>query len=331
MRILITGGCGFLGHHVVEHFLKETDWDVVVVDMLTYASSGFDRLRDVKAYDDKRVTLVGWDISEEPPEGVVREIGNVDYIVHLAAETHVDNSIVDPFPFVKSNVMGTYRILNLAKDMTDLKMILNFSTDEVFGPAPQGVFYQEHDMFNPTNPYAATKAGAVFLGEAMRHSWQKTYHLPVVTTFTMNIFGERQHPEKFIPKCINASRHQLHLPIHSDATKSISGSRCWIHARNVASAVHFLLDNAEVGQRYNIVGEEKTNLDIAEIIADEVGKSPEIEMVDFHTQRPGHDLRYALDGSKLRDMGWKPPVDLDGSLRKVVRWSLLNRQWLEVK
>lgn len=324
MRVLITGAAGFLGHHVCEHLLKNTDWDIVGVDMLTYAANGYERLRDVDVYDDKRVTLLGWDISHQASHGVRQEIGEVDYILHLAAETHVDRSIADPEPFVRANVQGTMNVLKLARDMRHLKLLVNFSTDEVFGPAPEGVYYKEWDAFAPKNPYAATKAAAVHLGEAFAN----TYVLPVATTFTMNIFGERQHHEKFIPLCINAADLGNWLYIHADKTCTISGSRCWIHARNVAAALLWLLPRATPGQRYNIVGEEKSNLDMAWLVANEIGRDPQIKLVDFHSSRPGHDLRYALDGSKLKEMGWKYPVNLDESLRRTVRWSMAHKKWL---
>ncbi len=323
-RVLVTGCAGFLGHHVCEHILRNTDWHIVGVDKLSYASNGFQRLRDVGVYNDERMTLLGWDISSHVTHGVAKEIGEVDYILHLAAETHVDRSIEDAEPFIRSNVNGTMNVLKLAGHIESLKLMVNFSTDEVFGPAPEGTYFKEWDRFNPKNPYAATKAAAVHLGE----SFLNTYGTPVCTTFTMNIFGERQHYEKFVPLCINAADMENWLYIHSDKSCTVSGSRCWIHARNVAAALLWLLERAEPGERYNIVGEEKSNLDMAWLVADEVGREPKIKMVDFHSSRPGHDLRYALDGSKLKEMGWEYPLDLDASLRKTVRWSLEHKEWL---
>ena len=326
MRILITGACGFLGHHVVEHFLRFTDWDIVGVDYLSYASSGYDRLRDIDAFDSKRVTIIGWDISHPAPAGVVREIGCVDYLLHLAAETHVDRSISDALPFVKSNALGTQNVINLVREnLPMLRLMVNFSTDEVFGPAPDGIYYREYDRFAPTNPYAATKAAAVYLCDAAVN----THRLPICTTFTMNIFGERQDPEKFIPMCIKRVLAGQKIEIHADQERKRSGSRCWIHARNVAAALHWLLGGiAAKGQRYNIVGEEKTNLQIAQLVAREVGKPLEYELTNFHEQRPGHDLRYALDGGKVAAMGWQYPRTLEESLVQTVRWTLDRQRWL---
>jgi len=328
MKILITGGAGFIGHHVVEHFLKNTKWEIVIFDKLTYASSGFDRVRDIKAFDDKRVTFFTTDLTRPIPPGVIQETKDVDYILHLAAETHVDNSIDDPEPFVMSNVVGTMHMLNYAKELEDLRGFNYFSTDEVFGPAPKGVDYKEWDRYNSTNPYAATKAG----GEELALAYSNTYRIPVFITHGMNCFGERQHPEKFIPKVIRKVLNGEVVTIHSDATKTIPGSRFYIHCRNVAHALHFLLDRFQFREKYNIVGEkEVTNLKLALLIADILEKPLEYELVDFHSSRPGHDLRYALDGSKMENMGWDLPVDFERSLERTVKWyfkSKENKRWL---
>lgn len=670
-KILITGGCGFIGHHFVEHILKNTNWEIIIFDKLTYASEGFSRLKDISAYDDKRVTIIALDFNKEIPVGVITEIGNVSYIVHLGAETHVDNSIINPEPFVYSNVIGTMRLLDYARELKNLKKFVYFSTDEVFGPAPIGVSYKEWDRYNSTNPYAASKAG----GEELALAYANTYGVPVIVTHchdeetlcwaekgivpitelsigdnvwtlkenkelklepieeivyndyngemidfnsnkfsfkvtpnhrmltkkrygeneytikyakdlfeninendrhyiptsgewiglneeeidlskylnnenkhyntnkihtkfktidfmefigwfisegsfnkkstgcisiantnfiyrneiidvikrmgftpsysentkniqfhsvifqpfleeffgrgcenkkipkwilnydkkyleclfislmkgdgtisktskryyskskilcnqvaeiaiklgyscqvkerktntlklcgvdkeiisyytnirssqpsalikkhisksfyagkiwcvrtksgnffisrngniacsgnTMNVFGERQHSEKFIPKVIKSVMYDQVITIHADQTKTISGSRMWIHARNVASAIHFLLHNSEKRDKYNIVGEkEVSNLDMAKYIALVLGKELQYEMVDFHSSRPGHDLRYALDGSKLKEMGWETPLTFEQSLKKTIEWTINNPKWL---
>jgi len=325
LRILITGGAGFIGHHLCEHFLKNTNWDIIVLDKLNYASSGFDRLRDVGCFNFKRVAVLTTDFSGAIPEGIIKEIGWVDYILHLGAETHVDRSIKDPEPFVISNVVGTMHILNFARKLKDLKKFVYFSTDEVFGPAPEGVFYKEWDRYNSGNPYAASKAGA----EELSLAYANTYGIPVFITHTMNAFGERQHPEKFIPMTIKKILSGEKVLIHADKTKTKPGTRFWIHCRNIANAIHFLLEKAEIRQKYNIVGEkEVNNLEMAQFIADVIGKPLDYEMVDFHSSRPGHDLRYALDGTKMEKMGWKLPIDFEKSLRKTIRWTLKNREWI---
>lgn len=326
-KILVTGGAGFIGHHFCEALLKNTNWDIVVLDRLNYASSGFDRLRDISVFDDKRVSIFTTDFSQVIPEGVEREIGDLDYIVHMGAETHVDRSIENPEPFVVANVLGTMRMLDFARKQRNLKKFFYFSTDEVFGPAPEGVFFKEWDRYKSTNPYSATKAG----GEELALAYHNTYKVPIVITHTMNNFGERQHPEKFIPKVIRSVLKGETIPIHSDATRTKPGSRFWIHARNVASAVFFLIDKGGTGDKYNIVGErEVNNLEMAQVIAHTIGKELKYELVDFHSSRPGHDLRYALDGTKMKNLGWEPPVDFEKSLQKTVEWSLEHPQWLEI-
>lgn len=327
-RILVTGGCGFIGHHFVEHLIKNTEMDVVVLDSLTYASDGFDRLRDVEVYDDKRVTVLSADFTKPIEGGLSKEIAAVDYIVHMGAETHVDNSIKDPYPFVMSNVVGTYHMLEFARKCKGLKRFVYFSTDEVFGPAPEGVAYKEWDRYDSTNPYSATKAG----GEELVLAYANTYKVPAIVTHTMNVFGERQHGEKFIPLCIKKILKGEKLYIHSDRACKVPGSRMWIHARNVASAIMFLIQDSEVRDKYNIVGErEVNNLEMAQFIADVLGKQLKYELIDFHSSRPGHDLRYALDGSKLKEMGHHHPKTFRQSLKKTIEWYLeeKNSRWLQ--
>lgn len=333
MRILITGGCGFIGHHFVEAILKNTDWEIIIIDKLNY-SSDFDRLRDIEAFDNKRVKLFTIDFTKKISEGAAREIGQVDYIVHMGAESHVDNSIKDPETFVVANVIGTFHMLEFARTQKNLKWFVYFSTDEVFGAAPEGVNYKEWDRYNSGNPYSATKAG----GEELTLGWGNSYFkagsetekLPVFVTHTMNVIGERQHPEKFVPSTIKKILKGEEVIIHANADKSKAGSRYYIHARNVADALLFLLDNAEQREKYNIVGEaEIDNLSLAQFIAKTLDKPLKYKLVDFHSSRPGHDLRYALDGSKLASMGWQLPKTFTESLQKTIEWSVSRKEdWL---
>jgi dTDP-glucose 4,6-dehydratase len=264
-----------------------------------------------------------YDLEIDDTNKFVCGLGNV--IVH---NTHVDNSIDDPEPFVMSNVVGTMHMLEYAKKLDDLRGFNYFSTDEVFGPAPKDINYHEWDRYNSTNPYAATKAG----GEELVLAYANTYRIPVFITHGMNCFGERQHPEKFIPKVIRKVLNGDVVTIHSDATKTIPGSRFYIHCRNVAHALHFLLDKFQFREKYNIVGEkEVTNLELALLIAEILEKPLNYELVDFHSSRPGHDLRYALDGSRMEKMGWHLPVDFEKSLERTVKWYFkfkANKKWL---
>lgn len=333
-HLVITGACGFVGHHLLEGVLKSTDWRVTCLDRLSYASMGYDRLRDIRVWDEaervRRVETFSCDITLPLTDGVRREVGSVDYIWHVAAETHVDNSIRDPWPFVQSNLVGTYQMLQWARTLDSLDRFVMFSTDEVYGPAPAGYVYREWDRYNATNPYAATKAGA----EQLALAWANTYGLPVVITNTMNVYGERQHAEKFIPSTVRKVLAGERVIIHADPTRTESGTRFYIHGRNVADALLFLMPRAVQRERYNIVGEcEVSNLEMARRIADILDKPLFYEMVDFHSSRPGHDLRYGLCGDKMAAMGWTPPVSFDESLERTIRWIAApeNRKWLEWK
>ena len=326
-KILVTGGAGFIGTHFVEHLLKNTDWDIVVLDKLTYASSGLDRLRDINVFDGNRVKIFTADFTKAVDQGLAQEIGQVDYIIHMGAETHVDRSIENAEPFVMTNVLGTMRMLEFARTQENLKKFLYFSTDEVFGPAPEGTAFKEWDRYNAKNPYAASKAG----GEELAIAYHNTHGVPAMITHTMNVFGERQHPEKFIPMTVRKILAGEPVTIHSNKEKTKAGSRFWIHGRNVAAAIMFLLDKGEVGDKYNIVGErEVDNLEMAQSIAKILGKPLHYEMVDFHSSRPGHDLRYALDGAKLQAMGWKLPLSFDESLKKTIEWTVEHPKWLNL-
>ena len=328
MKILITGGCGFIGHHFVEHVHKTTNWDIIIIDRLSYASNGFERLRDTSTLDSNRVKVFTTDLVLPLSEGLIKEIGEIDYIVHMAAETHVDNSIKDPKLFLDNNIKSTYNLLEYARNyLPNLKTFFYFSTDEVFGPALGNKLFKEWDRHKPTNPYSASKSAA----EQICIAYENTYKLPLMIVNVMNAFGERQHVEKFIPLCIKKVLNNEKVYIHSYPDKEQSGTRFYIHGRNIAAAVLFLINNGSIGEKYNIAGEkEVSNLEMAQIVAKYVGKELNYEMVDFHSDRPGHDLRYGLDGSKLFNMGFRLPLNFEESLEKTVKWTLLkeNQKWL---
>jgi dTDP-glucose 4,6-dehydratase len=327
MKIIITGGCGFIGHHFVEHIFKNTDWDIIIFDKLSYASNGFERLRDTDTLNNSRVKVFTNDLTQPLPEGIIKEIGsNIDYIVHMAAETHVDNSIKDPKLFIDNNIYSTLNMLEYAKLLPSLKMFFYFSTDEVFGPALGDILFKEWERHKPTNPYSASKSAA----EQICISYENTYKIPLMIVNVMNAFGERQHVEKFIPLCIKKLFNNEKIYIHSYPDKKTSGTRFYIHARNIAEAVLFLIKNGTIGEKYNISGErEVSNLEMAQMIAKFMNKELDYELIDFHSSRPGHDLRYGLDGSKLFNMGFNLPINFEESLRKTVEWTLENKKWLE--
>lgn len=323
-KIIVTGGCGFIGHHVVQHFYKTTDWDIIIFDKLTYASCGLQRLRDLDLLNNERIKVFTIDLTNGIEEGIKREIGDdVELIMHLAAETHVDNSIANPKLFLENNIMSTFTMLEYARSLNHLKCFFYFSTDEVFGPAPPGTAYAEWDRHKPTNPYSASKSAA----ENICISYENTYKIPVMIVNVMNAFGERQHQEKFIPNTVQKVLKGETVIIHSDKNK-VPGSRFYIHARNIAQALLFLLENGKIGEKYNIVGErEVDNLELAQFIAKTLGKELSYTMVDFHSTRPGHDLRYSLDGKKMEAMGWKLPVNFEESLEKTIKWTVDNPDW----
>lgn len=325
MRILLTGGAGFIGHHVAEHFLGHTDAEVVFLDRLD-TSGNLNRISQSDNWEKhrRRCKFVHHDLRAPINSLVKHQIGKFDTVLHLAASTHIDRSITDPVPFVYDNVIGTATILELCRETDNLDQLIYFSTDEVFGPAPNGVRHSEIDRFNPGNPYSATKAGAEMLALAYRN----TYNLPVKVVHVMNVFGERQHPEKFVPLVLSKLLKGERVDIHADKN-GIPGSRFYIHARNVAAAVQFVMERGIFGESYNVVGErEVDNLAMAKLIAEFAEKNLEYSLMDGQTNRPGHDLRYALDGSKLTTMGWKLPVTFVSSLQNTVRWTLAHQEWL---
>lgn len=320
--ILITGAAGFIGHHLVDVILKETDWQVTVIDGLD-CSGNLNRLAEIGAVNNPRVKFIYHDLRSPINELLAAQIGPQNYIAHLAAGTHVDRSIDKPMEFVLDNVVATCNILEFARQAN--AKFLYFSTDEVFGPAPEGVNYKEDARYNSGNPYAATKAG----GEELAVAYANTYGLKVCITHTMNCIGPRQHPEKFLPMTISKVMAGKQVLIHSNKDRTKAGSRFYIHAEDVAQAVLVLFKAGATG-KYNIVGErELDNLQLAEWVALACKKDLDAELVDFHSSRPGHDLRYALDGSKmLKEFGWKPSRTIDRAIAETVEWSLANPQWL---
>ena len=338
-RILITGGGGFIAHHLINQVLIRTDWEIVTLDRLDYSGNLnrlHDLLQDRTPAERKRVRTIFHDLKAEINPMLMADIGQVDIVAHLAAGSHVDRSIEHPMEFVMDNVVGTCNILDFARKQHNLERFLYFSTDEVFGPAPEGVKYDEYDRYNSTNPYSASKAG----GEELAVAYQNTYNMPIYITHTMNVFGQRQHPEKFIPLCIRKARDGEVVTIHSDETKTIPGSRHYIHAEDVADATLFLLENDRTLDmtnnsgikcpKFNICGAtELNNLELAQMIADAQGKELHYEFMDFHSSRPGHDLRYALSGARMESMGWTPRPVAD-RIAEVVHWTLDNTRWLDI-
>lgn len=332
-RILLTGASGFVGSHVLRHLYLETDWEIVCPT--TFRHKGLqDRIRvALDGFEDpfKRVKVITCDFTSPISSITAKEFGKIDYVLNVASESHVDRSIEEPASFILNNVSLICHLLDWAR-IAQPKKFLHVSTDEVYGPALNGHAHKEwQDLHYPSNPYSASKAAQ----EDIAYSYWRTYDVPVAITNTMNIIGETQDPEKYVPMVIKKVLGGERVPIHASASGEI-GSRFYLHARNQASGLlHTLNQNfPKYGEsdhplRFHIVGEkELTNLQMAEMIASAIGKPLNYDLVDFHSSRPGHDLRYALDGSSIIESGWKPPMPLEESLQKTVAWTLNHPEWL---
>lgn len=326
---VVTGGCGFIGSHMVEHIHRKTDWNIVVLDKLTYASNGMERLRDADLLGSSRVRVFTVDLAcqDALSEGLRQEIGPVHYIIHTAAETHIPKSIEKPVEVIRNNVLSTLYLLEYARELPMLERFVAFSTDEVYGAAPPGVDYVETDRHTPTNPYSASKSAA----EQICVGYESVYKIPLIIVNCMNVLGERQHPEKYVGKCINHIRKHETIQVHADPSCTIPGSRFYIHARNVSDAVLFLIRKGKLGEVYHITGEkEVNNLELAQQIGAIMEMDVFYEMVDFHSLNHGHDERYSLSGKKLAELGWKPPVEFEKTLKNTVMWTLAHPKWLDL-
>jgi len=340
--VLVTGGSGFVAHHVIETILEQTNWNIVSLDRLDL-SGKLNRLENIMADKDKktrnRVRVIYADLRADINEQVVKDIGDINYILHLAAGANVDKSIERPLDFVMDNTVATVNLLEFARKYhPDLERFIYLSTAEVFGPAPPGVTHKEYDRYNSGNPYAAAKAAA----EEFAVSYENTYKMPIVVVHTMNVFGERQHPSKFIPKVIHSVMDGSEVTIHADSSKTKPGSRRYIHAKDVADGLLFILslssDYKHEGDfggakcpKFNLVGEQElNNLELAQMIAKSVGKDLKYKLVDFHSSRPGHDLRYAISGDLLKSLGWTPKVTLHQRIEQFAKWIQENPQWSDL-
>ncbi|MEK7564214.1 MAG: GDP-mannose 4,6-dehydratase [Patescibacteria group bacterium] len=314
-RVLITGAAGFVGSHVVQYFLENTSFDVVCLVRLNKKGD----LKNLKDHvDNPRCFFVYHDLKFDLNESVRDYIGHVDYILHLAANSHVDRSILHPKEFFEDNLTGTVNILEFLRLHMPEARFINFSTDEVYGAAPEGYKYKEEDRFRPSNPYSASKA----CQSMASFSYFNTYSLDIINTYTMNIFGPNQNSEKLIPKAIKYAIERKPMPVFAELSGNTLlsvGSRHWLDVRNVGESLLFLLENGVKGESYNIVGtDEFTNEEIVLKINLLLNTEPMIEYVDLHKTRPGHDRRYAIDGAKLSKLGWEPKITFEEGIKNII-------------
>ena len=302
MRVLVTGGAGFIGSNFVHYLLGDTEHSIVTLDALTYAGSK-ENLEGV--LDHPRHEFVEGDVRDR---SLVDEVvDRVDAVVNFAAESHVDRSIEGAEPFVSTNVQGTQTLLDAAR-RSDVDRFVQISTDEVYGEIETGEFSEE-DRLDPRNPYAATKASA----DLLARSYYSTYGLPVLITRTSNNYGPRQHPEKLIPKLIDRASRGESLPIYGDG----SNVREWIYVRDNCRAIDLVLRRGGVGEIYNIgSGIELQNVEVAERVIEAVGASE--DLIEFVEDRPGHDRRYAVETRKISDLGWQPNWSFERGLEETV-------------
>ncbi len=312
-RVLVTGGAGFIGSHFVDYLLETyPDYEVVVLDALTYAG----RLENLaSAQQSPRFQFIQGDVRDR--EAVRSAMQGAQFVVHFAAETHVDRSILNPDAFITTDVYGTYVMLEVAREV-GVERFVHISTDEVYGSAESGQFHEESPL-RPNSPYSASKAGADLLVRA----YHQTYQMPVLTIRPSNTFGPRQYPEKLIPFFVTRALNDQPLPVYGDGLQV----RDWLYVKDHVRAIDLVLHHGQIGSAYNVAGgNERVNIEITRKILHLLGK-PE-SLIQFVPDRPGHDRRYALDTTRIeQELGWKPEADFDQALAETVQWYVDNPDW----
>lgn len=311
MRVLVTGGAGFIGSNFVHYLLDKYSYRIIILDKLTYAGNP-DNIRDIK----KRTEFIKGDICDR--KAVAKAMAGCDAVVNFAAESHVDRSIRDGGIFVKTDVLGTYTLLEEAKKQ-GVKKFLHVSTDEVYGSIDEGSFTEESPLA-PNSPYSASKAGA----DVLCRSYYITYKFPVVITRSSNNYGPFQHPEKFMPTVIINAIKGNKIPVYGDGMNV----RDWIFVIDNCEAIDAVLHEGEPGGIYNIGGNnEKQNIDACRMILKALGKSE--DLISFVADRPGHDRRYSISSEKAKSLGWFPKTNFEDGISRTVKWYAENREWWE--
>lgn len=334
MRVLVTGAAGFIGHHVCRAFLDQGH-QVLGLDTLDRAGNPL-RLRENGCEAHPSFTFLVWDLRRPIPAALAGQLGDVEVILNLASDSHVDDSIREPAPLVANNVGLMITMLEYARGLSSLKAFWQVSTDEVYGPSGFGTDHplpcSTLSIHRPSNPYAASKAAQ----ENLAHAWRNTYGLPIGIVNSMNVFGERQSPEKFVPMAISLLKKGEVVPVHAqwmffpaeNDTRFVPGSRGWVYAEDFALALRLLVERiptrelAGDQQKYHVVGEPLNNAEVVGRLARIMGVPVRFEFVDCLSVRPGHDFSYALDGSYMARVGWHPLYSLEYRLRQTVQWAL---------
>lgn len=336
-RILLTGAGGFVGSHMLRHLLMNTDADVVCPVTFKHRGKSQRIASAIQNNDEwkRRVTVVMHDLTAPIDRIAAQQFGDIDFILNIASDSHVDRSIDNPVPFVQNNVNLVLNLLEYARSLPHLQMFLQMSTDEVYGPMLNNDYpSEEWDSIIPSNPYSASKAAQ----EAICISYWRTFAVPLIITNTMNLFGEMQDSEKYFAKIMRAIKDDKTVSVHYNSETRKIGSRFYIHARNFSDAWLTIMrkcsprfyPDADVPVRFNIVGErEVDNLQLAQLIAKHMGKKLKYELVDFHTSRPGHDLKYGLNGNLLlKKTGWRAPYSFEETVHNTIQWTLKHPEWL---
>ena len=335
MRILITGGAGFIGSAVIRQYINDTTHDVINLDDLTYAGNlqSLNSIAESDRYTFKQVNICD---SVQLKETFDRYQPHA--VMHLAAETHVDRSIDDPSIFIKSNIVGTFNLLevsrsywnNLIPDKKDKFIFHHVSTDEVYGDLDDSGLFNEETRYDPSSPYSASKASSDHLVRA----WHRTYGLPIIITNCSNNYGAYQYPEKLIPLIILNALEGMPLPVYGSGKQV----RDWLYVEDHAKALRLSLENGKIGQTYNVGGHnEKTNIEVVNIICDLLDKLiplsqyiPHRSLISHVSDRPGHDKRYAVDAKKIQEnLNWLPNETFESGIEKTVKWYLENKEWCQ--